>query len=100
MSSLPIVIFPKDKEARVNHDLYVKVKTGTIRSLQVDGDLGTDVITIKYTGIDKTDLTDAYDADGLILVLSQKIPSLPVYGSATLHISKPVTTNDVGLRLV
>lgn len=96
----PTVIFAKDKLAQVNPELYIGVENGKVRSLQVDGDLGTEEITIKYTGIDKTDLTDAYDADQLPLVLSQKVPSIPIFGSVRIHISKPVTTNDVGLRLI
>lgn len=96
----PELVFPKDKVARINPELHIKVNVGTVRSLQVDGDLGTDIITISYTGIDKTDLTDAYDADQLPLVLSQKIPSVPIFGNVVVHISKPITTNDVGLRLI
>lgn len=98
--SKPDIIFPKDKIARNLDEFHIKITNGEVPSLQVDGDLGTDVITIAYTGIVKTDLTNAYDADQLPLVLSQEIPSLPIYGSCVIKISKPVTTNVVGLRLV
>ncbi len=101
MSTPGHVIFAKNKLSQTNEELYVEVKHGTTRSLQADGDLGTDVITVKHAPITKGDTpTDAYDVFGAILTVSKLNPSVAVYSSAILYISKPVTDNDVGLRLV
>jgi hypothetical protein len=95
-------IFTKDKLAQTRHMLPIR---GTASnpypvSLQVDGALGSDVITITLIGIDGATETDAYDSSAAILTLSATTPVQTFYGPMDILISKPITTNDIGLKKV
>ena len=91
-------IFTKDKLADTT-DFYVMGSAMHPVTLQVDGALGTDEITITGLGIDGTTETDLYDnaATPAILVLSASIPRITLDYPARLKLTMPVTTNDVGL---
>ncbi len=69
-------------------------------TLQVNGDLATQVITISLWDLSDLTATDAYDAEGSILVLSQTKPTVTFYGPVVLKLSKPVTTNNVNVTVV
>jgi len=95
------IIFPKDKSAGSKEKFLIKASIVKPVSLQVDGDLGTDEITIKYSGIISTELTDAYDSDGNLLKFTQTNPHITFYSNARVQIDKPAgTANDIGLILV
>jgi hypothetical protein len=66
-------------------------------SFQVDGALAANVITFTLLGINGTDETAMYDAAGAVLVLSATIPLLSFDRPCRVLISKPITTNIVGL---
>ena len=93
------IIFPKDKIAATD-DQFITASSGVPISYQVDGDLGTDVITITLLGINGTDETDLYDDEGNIATLSNVHPVCSFDKPLRVRISKPVTTNDVGLMVV
>jgi len=62
-----------------------------------DGDLGTDEITVTYLGLNDSDETDAYDQDGIALVISQTKPAVRITADVHVKFTKPITTNAVGL---
>ena len=93
-------IFTKDKLAQSKAAYTIEANMLRPVSLQVDGDLGSEEITISYSDFAGTGLTDAYDSDGNLLVLSQTKPHIAFYAPAKIQIDKPVTTNDVGLNIV
>lgn len=97
-------IFTKDKLLQTRAMLPIKGPAGKEYpvSLQVDGALGSDVITITLLGIDDTTETDAYDGASTpaILTLKANQPVHTFYGPMRILITKPTTTNDVGLMLV
>lgn len=64
--------------------------------VNADGDLGSDEITFEKIGMNDADLTDAY-FDGSALVLSATQPDFAIPYSMHLKITKPVTTNPVGV---
>jgi hypothetical protein len=63
------------------------------------GDLGSDTIPIMYLGSDGTTLTQAYDDDGVALILSETKPAIPIKTSMQIKAVKGVTTNAVGVDI-
>jgi hypothetical protein len=93
-------IFPKDRVAASKTGYRIVASMVQPKSLQIDGDLGEDEITVKYSGTIVTELTDAYDADGDLLSFTKYKPQMVFYANAIIQIDKPATANDVGLNLV
>jgi len=92
-------IFTKDKVAATSEQ-YIQASATHPISFQVDGDLGSDVITMTLIGINGSDETDLYDADGNIATLSQTKPLCAFDKPARVKFDMPVTTNNVGLMKV
>jgi hypothetical protein len=69
-------------------------------TLQVDGDLGSDVIAVKGAGATDTEETTLYDSEGAVLQLAAATPMISFYAPVRLSITKPTTTNAVGLMLL
>jgi len=67
-------------------------------SIVADGDLSSDEVTFEIVG-PLGALTDAYDADGDALVLTGTKPMISLFSPVELKITKPVTSNAVGIYL-
>lgn len=81
-------------------DVFTHAVTATAEkpvTLQVDGTLGSDVITVKGAGVVGTEETTLYDSSGDALQFATLTPWMTFYASARLSITKPSTTNAVGL---
>jgi len=94
-------VFQKDKLEASNIETVLATTDNPV-TYQVDGDLDTDVIIITGIGINGTDETDLYIADGsAVLTLTQTRPWYTFYAPARLKIFKPSgTTNNVGLMKI
>ena len=66
-------------------------------TLQVDGTLGSDVIEIEGAGVVPTETTALYDSAGNVLQFSATNPVITFYAPARVAITKPSTTNAVGM---
>lgn len=66
-------------------------------TLQIDGDLGSDTITVEGAGIVPTETTTLYDSSGTALQFIAATPVITFYAPARIVITKPTTTNAVGL---
>ena len=93
------LIFPKNKVAATS-PLYVQATAQKPITLQVDGDLGSEEITIEGLGVDGVDTTTLYDCNGNELKLTATQPMLSFDKPARLFLTMPETTNDVGLMMV
>lgn len=70
-------------------------------TFQIDGDLGTDVIAVKGAGVVDSEETDLYDDEGLtVLQFAAETPVMSFYAPVRLSITKPLTTNAVGLMML
>lgn len=67
-------------------------------SIVADGDLSTDEVTFEIVG-PSGGLTTAYDADGVALILTGTKPNISLFAPIELKITKPLTTNEVGIYL-
>jgi hypothetical protein len=66
-------------------------------TLQIDGALGSDVIVVTGAGVVGTDETVIYDSSGTVLQFIAATPIISFYAPVRLAITKPSTTNAVGL---
>ncbi len=87
----------KDKVA-LKKELFIE---GSVRgtTLQVDGDLATEAIVISLIGLDGTTMTPAVEG-GTAVVLDADNTHKTFYGNMAVEVSKPITTNNVGVKLV
>lgn len=69
-------------------------------SIFVDGTLSSETITIEYVGINDSDTTPAKDEYGQALVLSESRTDLTMTSKAHIKITKPTTTNPVGVYMI
>ena len=68
-------------------------------SLVLDGTLNIEEISIKYIGLDGISETPAYDSAGSLMTLKLTRPAVPITGGCWLKVSKPSTTNAVGVNI-
>ena len=66
-------------------------------TLQIDGTLGADVIAVTGAGVVPTDETVIYDSAGDVLQFAALTPMITFYAPARIAITKPSTTNAIGL---
>ena len=66
-------------------------------TLQVDGALGSDVIAVAGAGVVPTETTALYDSSGTVLQFIAATPVITFYAPVRIAITKPSTTNAVGL---
>lgn len=90
-------LIAKSTDAKAKFAYLVTANATRPVTLQVDGALASETITVKGAGIDESDETTLYDSAGDALVLSAITPVITFYASVRLSITKPETTNAVGL---
>lgn len=91
------VLIAKDTAAGSKSAYFINASATRPITLQVDGDLSSDEITIKGAGIDPTNETTLYDQDGVALVLSATKPVYTFYAPLRVNIAKGITSNAVGV---
>lgn len=97
-------VFTKDKVAQTKTFLPIKGHHSENLypvTLQVSGDLGTDVITVTLFDNSDASETDDYNADLTVNTLTKTNPKMTFYGPVNIKVSKDAdTTNNIGLNLV
>lgn len=93
-------IFTKDKLAAEHREVLAAHSTPA--TFQLDGILsGLEVITFELVGINGVDTITWVDEYGdPVSFTVDKTRPIPVYSPLDLLITKPVTVNDVGVKLV
>jgi len=66
-------------------------------TLQIDGTLGSDIVAVAGAGVVPTETTALYDSSGTVLQFAALTPTITFYAPARVAITKPSTTNAVGL---
>lgn len=100
LSSAETVIFTKDKVADTHREIFAAHSVPA--TFQLDGTLdGVEKITFYLVGINGTDTIVWVDENGDAVEITATNPRpIPLYAPLDLLIDKPVTANNVGLKLV